>query len=395
MGPALRRATCKYNVDIVLDGEILAWDSGREETIPFGQNATVSKLRRSWMRKQSKIDDRDVGLHSDEQDSKVRSSYFSNTGAAPEEELAGEECWLVYYAFDVLYIDGPDAAKLLEDTVSPHVQPRPTPGTIIHLEGLERKKLLYKLIDAQENEVEVVPTWIVRPTGEMVVGSDYFSPSRPIMECGYRACDLDSLSWTLQQDASTVNRIDSERRGGQSNDEISRARAIAADKIYKIMVEHRRMEGLLFKDLSAPYCLGEMSKSLKYWHKFKPDYYSGSVASDLDCVIIGAYFASGLRHAGKPSSFLCACVDSEDTERFFTLCKVNGGSMRKDVLDDLFQSTGFLKNEETGLYDRGDKWFIEEDRKTIPDFASSNVLYPLPSSSLSSSSHSARLLERI
>ncbi len=57
---------------------------------------------------------------------------------------------------------------------------------------------------------------------------------------------------------------------------------------YKEIVEDQRLEGLLFKDLSAPYVLGDKSKELRYWHKFKPDYFEGSSASDLDLVVGGA-----------------------------------------------------------------------------------------------------------
>jgi hypothetical protein len=377
LGPALRRALSKYNVDVVLDGEILSWDNGRQETIPFGQNRTVALLRQKWMKLSGQIDERDVGLHVHDVDEKVmQTSNISNVGGVTDSDLAGEECWLQYCAFDVLYIGGPDAARLLLDTVSPHIQPCPEPGPIIDLDGLERKKLLYKLINTQEREVEVVATWVVRPTGQTVVGSEYFSPELPTMECGYRASDLDSLSWTLKQTSSAIQELDSERRQGLSDDQISLYRAMAADRLYGIMVDDQRMEGLLFKDLCAPYYLGADSKTLAYWLKFKPDYYNGSVASDLDVVIIGAYFASGMRQAGRPSAFLCGCVDSEDSERFFTLCKVNAGSMKYSVLDELFASTGLGKDEDTGRVEIGDKWFMESDRKTIPEFVTSRTFQP-------------------
>ena len=159
LGPALRRATDKYKLDLVLDGEILAWDSDLQETVPFGQNRTVAKLRKAWMKQNGLLEDRDLLLHKNEKEAKTirtAGSYVSNQSGTPESELTGEECWLEFCAFDVLYIDGPDATKILDETLSPHVQPRPPPGPIINLDGIQRKKLLYKLIDAQEHEVEVV-----------------------------------------------------------------------------------------------------------------------------------------------------------------------------------------------------------------------------------------------
>lgn len=46
IGAPLRDALSKYNVNVILDGEIMAWDGGREEYIPFGANRTVANARR-------------------------------------------------------------------------------------------------------------------------------------------------------------------------------------------------------------------------------------------------------------------------------------------------------------------------------------------------------------
>eukprot|EP00980_Cylindrotheca_fusiformis_P025864 scaffold14741_cov135-Cylindrotheca_fusiformis.AAC.14 len=46
LGPPLRRALSKYTVDVVLDGEVMAWDNRREELVPFGYNRTVANFRR-------------------------------------------------------------------------------------------------------------------------------------------------------------------------------------------------------------------------------------------------------------------------------------------------------------------------------------------------------------
>ena len=365
----------RFNVDVIIDGEILAWDSVRKEVIPFGQNRTVAKLRRTWMQKHGMLDPRDLRLHAGDKDAKeVRMAFVSKKSEeGDEEDFAGQECWLLFCAFDILYIAGPDAETILKETISPHVEPPPKPGSMIDLDGFERKKLLHKLIGEQKHEVELVQTWIVRPTGQAVDGNEYFSPDAPTMECGLPAHQIDSQRWTLKQDANRVQTLDAKRIRGRSDDQVSLSRAAAVDKVYKIMVEERRQEGLLFKDLCTPYYLGERSKSFKYWHKYKPDYEKGE-ASDLDLVIIGAYFATGLRHAGKPSSFLLACVDSHDSEQFFPLCKVNAGSMIRSVLDDLYQSTGFTIDEDTNKVDWGDKWFSEKDRRTIPDFVSTRSL---------------------
>lgn len=361
----------------VLDGEILAYDAVRKETIPFGQNRTVANLRRNWRKKMGLIDDRDSLQHdADKNDNVITTNHIANKlHASLDSDLAGEECWVQFVAFDILYIDGPDAADILKETVSPHIQPRPLPGAITGLDGIERKRLLYRVLNEQEDEVEIVATWIIRPDGQSIRGSDYFRCDRPFVEFGYRVSDLDSLTWTMSQDKASILSLERQRRHHLSNINASELRAGSVNEIYNVMVEDQRMEGLIFKDLSCPYYLGDESKGLAYWHKFKPDYHGGSTASDLDLVIIGAYFASGLRHAGRPSSLLCACADSEDSELFFPLCKVNAGSMRREVLDDMFTSTGFVKDNETGKYDFGQKWFKKHDR-SIPDFVTSRTYQP-------------------
>lgn len=326
------------------------------------------------------LDSRDWGLHNDDVDSNImKATHFSKDatqrGDSDGIALAGQECWLQFVAFDILYLDGPDAASFLEETVSPHVKDRPRPGSIAHLELMERKRLLYRLIEEQENEVVIVATWVIRPNGDTVVGKDYFASDSLIKQCGHPFHHLDSLYWTIQQDPRVVKEIDLDRRRYKSNEQISESRAWSVNKLYSSMVEDRRMEGLLFKDLSTPYYLGDESKSLAYWHKFKPDYYNGAVASDLDLVIIGAYFCSGLRHSGYPSSFLCAAVDSEDGERFFPVCKVNAGSMSNEVLKDFFASTGYVKDDSTEISQVG-HWYAEEDRRSIPDFVTNRVILP-------------------
>ena len=357
-----------------MDGEILAYDAVRQETVPFGQNRTVANLRRRWMQRSGLIDDRDTLRHdADKHDNIIATNHVANRmHSSTDSELAGEECWLQFVAFDILFIDGPDASRLLEETVSSHIQPRPLPGAVTSLDGIERKRLLHRVLKKQDNEVEIVATWVIRPDGEKVDGSDYFRFDDPRLEYGYRLTDVDSLSWTRSQDKATILNLEQKRRNRIANNKVSELRASMVNKIYDVMVEDQRMEGLVFKDLACPYYLGDESRGLAYWHKFKPDYHNGSSASDLDLVIIGAYFASGLRFAGMPSSFLCACVDSEDSDVFFPLCKVNAGSMRQEVLDDLFGSTGFTKNIETGKHDVGQKWFKEEGRN-VPDFVTTRT----------------------
>jgi ATP dependent DNA ligase domain len=155
----------KEGFDVILDGEIIAWDSERKETIPFGNNRTIANLRKKWMKSQGLLDERDQGMHDNDKDNKS----MNTTNSWPDKndqisELAGKECWLQFIAFDILYVDGPGAADLLAQTVSEHIAPRPSAGSVIHLDAFERKKILYKLVEPQADEVEIVQTWIIRPS---------------------------------------------------------------------------------------------------------------------------------------------------------------------------------------------------------------------------------------
>jgi len=327
------------------------------------------------MKKQGLVEARDTDLHADEGDSKtMRMQHMSNALSGPTMELAGEECWLQYIVFDVVYIAGAGSNQLFTNALPRHVGQTIRPGPLTKLDAFERKKLLYALVEPQENVVDIVPTWVIRPNGDRIPGNQYFGP--PSGQNGARTYEADSLTWTLaQENRATVEKADSLRKGNLSDEQIASRRALSVNELYTTMVLDQRMEGLIFKDLNTPYCLGDESKSLAYWHKFKPDYYNGSVASDLDLVVIGAYFASGLRNAGRPSSFLCACVDSTDSDVYFPLCKVNAGTMKNSVLENLFQSTGFTKDDSSGFYDRGHMWFVE-DGNNIPDFVTQRNLIP-------------------
>jgi len=351
---------------------VLAWDSGRNETVPFGNNRTIANFRRKYMEKKGLCDDRDKDIHKDDGENKVLNSSDSYSKMNEAYELAGEECWLLFVAFDILYVDGAKAAELLDETVSDCITPRPEPGSLMGLDGFERKKILHRVLKAQKHEVEIVQTYVVRPNGGYALGSDYFSATNPVMECGWPAYTLDSIECNLSASIPNLDSIHEERRKGRSDDQISQARAWAIDKIYKQAVEDQRMEGLVFKDLSAPYVLGDYSRGLKYWYKFKPDYGGNSVASDIDLVIVGSYFATGLRNAGKPSSYLCACVDQADNRAFFPVCKVNGGSMDVEKQNRLLDLTGFkLKYDDNGGSLDVGKWFREEDHGvSVPDFIS-------------------------
>ncbi|KAL7568203.1 hypothetical protein ACA910_004205 [Epithemia clementina (nom. ined.)] len=370
LGPAIRRAVEEWDLDLILDGEVLAWDNAKKETVPFGNNRTVAKLRRQWMSSQRLLDVRDKNVHLT--DSDIREFPMSMDFAHKDElfpDLAGRDCWLQYIVFDVLYVGGPKAREFLATTISPYLNPEP--GSIVGLDGLERKKILYRLINRQVNEVEIVLTTVVRPDGKSADGSSYFSFDDPITEMGYPAHALDSITGAFHGHIPNLAQIDAERRGNLSDEEISQARADLMNEHYSYIVENLFLEGLLFKDLSTPYVLDKVSRLLSYWRKFKPDYFNGAAASDLDLVVIGAYFATGLRNSGQPSSFLCACIDSNDDNLFYPFCKVNGGSMDSKDLSSFLGKTEFKAAASESALDYG-RWFRIESIDSLPPFVTSH-----------------------
>lgn len=374
LGPSIREAVGRWGVDLILDGEILAWDDGKKENIPFGANRTVAKMRRDWLHSRGFLDDRDRHLHDDEGDDGTKvmnKSFFWNEDAASP-EISGRECWLQFVAFDILYVGGGERAQdLLRTTVSPFLRDDIKPGSILHLDALERKKLLYRIIEPVEKKVEIVLTTVVRPNGESADGQLYFSYDEPLMDNGHPAHLLDSITAAFNGYVKNLPAIDERRRGHMSDEEISKARARIVGVQYKNIVLDLFLEGLLFKDLSAPYVLDNPSRLMGYWRKFKPDYYDGSAASDLDLIVIGAYFATGQRNAGQPSSFLLACLDNDRKDHYFPVVKVNAGSLKQDQLNNLLQETGFRKATKDQKVQTG-QWSWNEDNE-VPWFLSENM----------------------
>jgi ATP-dependent DNA ligase len=283
LGPPLRRALAKYpKLNVILDGEIESWDDSKKCLIPFGENRTVANYRRAYLKHHNMIDPLDEELHSDDDDPNVQrtsAEYFNQKVTVDHQEKVrrGEHFWLKFMAFDILYVDGEDGRRLLEDC---GISSDSSLGSIIHLPLMQRKQLLYRLLTLQENEIEICPTRVIRCNGEFLSGEEYFSTTNPIYEHGYAATELDSTQATIEGKIPDLEAMDEQRMLGRSAAEISRMRARAMESFYVQVVEDYKFEGLVVKDLASPYIMGER----KYWWKFKPDYESGE-AVDIDVSI--------------------------------------------------------------------------------------------------------------
>jgi hypothetical protein len=330
IGPALRKAIGNYDVDVILDGEIISWDDARKEAIPFGVNRTIAEARGEWLRRHGKLEDIDLNLHDEDEDVNVMSTAMFRGFDKPyerdkkdNEDEPGSDCWLKLVLFYILYVGGPDADKLLSLIKHPF-ENKITPGSILNLDCFQRKKILYHLIEPQENMIEIVEAMVIRSDASRVNAVDYFSTTRNA-EHGYDAITLDSTQCALNGAIPNLEEVDNKRRAGRTDAQIDQDRAQGLELFYAEIVDRQCQEGLIFKDLSTPYILGDTSRGLQYWLKLKADYEKLGHASDIDAIVLGAFYATGLSRSGQINHFLMGCLDPESPGTYMTLCKISGG----------------------------------------------------------------------
>lgn len=362
LAPSIRRAIAKWDVDVIFDGEVIAWDNGKQETIPFGNNRTIALARQRWMESQGLVESRDRNLHEGQTDLNVMKPAYVDGDVV--ETIAGSDCWLRYEVFDILYVGGPQAADLISSAaLFPADEVKI--GSIIHFNGFQRKRILHQLVTPQEKEIVLVPALVVRPNGAAVLAEDYFSATSPTKEKGHQASIVDSIEWGL--DASVEEKeVYDHMRGRLSDTELGIRRAEATDRFYSDIVDTRGLEGVLLKDLNACYLL----EGRKYWCKHKPDYEENSELGDIDLIILGAYHGTGMGPSGKLNGFLCGCVDDDNPDTYIAVVKVNGGGVSRDISDQMLAATDYKKQTDTEPWDTG-QWFRGDYQgKVIPDFVS-------------------------
>lgn len=377
LGPALRQALSKYRVNVVLDGEVESWDDGRKQLIPFGSNRTVAINRQFYLAKHGMVEDIDQNLH-ENADGSITDPNVQRVGDAlrflkdqsgkfDDDHEPGKECWLQYLIFDILYVDGPDVKKLFRDCLMD--ESTIEAGSLTDYTLLQRKIILHQLITNQPSRVEIGKSIIVRPNGDCMRAEKYFSVREPVLDDNsHHPAFLDSTQAAIQEaHPPDISELDRKRRKGRSNEEISRLRTDAVAMFYNQIVDEQKMEGLVFKDLASPYVFGQASKSRKFWHKFKPDYDGGET---IDVVILGAYFATGLRHSGQLSHFLCGILDDDHPDLFIPMLNVNGKSTSYDNLARILELTGYRKATSECELDLG-KWEQRDANDDgVPDWIS-------------------------
>ena len=84
-----------------------------------------------------------------------------------------------------------------------------------------------------------------------------------------------------------------------------------------------REEGIMIKDPNSVY---KPNSRKGGWYKIKPEYIDG-LMDDLDLIIVGGYFGSGVR-GGMLSHFMCAVKKSTPSDcdglpEFISFCRVS------------------------------------------------------------------------
>lgn len=103
--------------------------------------------------------------------------------------------------------------------------------------------------------------------------------------------------------------------------------AVQLDKFFLECVE-RGLEGVMAKDLNAPYAAGARKFA---WIKLKKSY-SSKLADTLDVVIIGYYYGKGKRTEFGFGGLLTAVYD-EENQRFRSIAKIGTGFTEKQMQD--------------------------------------------------------------
>ena len=174
--------------------------------------------------------------------------------------------WLSYCVWDVLYVGGPDAKKVIHTARHLFAEDEtiPTGGSLIDLSLMQRKCILHNLIKVIPKVIEHVRGVVVRPDGSVEDDPSTYYLGTGKQEYGTIPAVLDSISLAIcSSRSSATTRFDKQRKAGRTDDEIEKIRAIALDDMYEQVVMTLMQEGLMLKDLMSPYYLGEKGRRIK------------------------------------------------------------------------------------------------------------------------------------
>ncbi len=273
-----------------------------------------------------------------------------------------------------LKIGGPASSELITNAFRKFDSNYPRPrcsGSLLDLDLYQRKVILYELVTSQENVVELVEGIVISSDGKMKESQEYFMHSQPSFKC-FNLMTIDSINCTLDGFVASIDEIDKLRKGKRSDLAIDQERANHLDNYYHEIVYHRCLEGMVFKDLSTPYGLGDKFRCLGYWFKLKNDYEKHGNTADIDVVVVGASYATGLSRSGLLNRFLVGCTDANSLEpvKYMTLGTINGGGMTFEKLGELLTLTGYKINSSKDTIELGNWFKMPNHGKDVPGFIS-------------------------
>lgn len=307
----------------VLDGELVLWHKEHRAYVPFGYlksfiNAAnkgsaagaleTARYRTGGVHGEDPGEEADGALGEDgagdDEEDEDRARISNHQFAYGEKPLLVRDLELVYVAFDVLY--DTDHSVIDRPLRERHAILRRLFRPVPTLPGAD------DLNDDSDGE------------GSGPVASDGSVPLGPEGSGGTK-----TSSMTRGRVEVNVPALDGEKENpdcvvGSSRDDIERALNERIDK---------KEEGLVIKDLAAKWTPGERGPG---WIKIKPDYLP---TEDLDVIIIGGFYGTGVRRGGKIAEYLLGIVETPTVPgaqptHVVSFSKVGIG-MSEDVLDKL------------------------------------------------------------
>jgi len=260
--PWVLRCVTAHNC--ILDGEVVGWDWEHLAFLPFKENRSIVV---------------DLPPPSFSPSSDEGGSGGGRGGGGRGKHDNPQPRTLVYIVFDVVYLDdGPNNTKaLLDECVGATTDVSATerrPGSITHLPLRARRALLERIVRPEHRKLEIVRQQRIEDASTETRLERLMAAFDEALQVGW---------WVLRVGKSIIR---SHRHHHQQNIE----------------------EGLLVKDLESPYVLGERGRGLQYWMKMKAEY--SDLTTNLDVIVLGAYYSEGKRRSGRLASFLLGVAES-------------------------------------------------------------------------------------
>lgn len=220
--------------------------------------------------------------------------------------------WLKFIAYDVVYVSGPDSARIINSAITEYNQAE------------EQERRMYT--DSGDNGSKHVPT--DKEEGKRSSSTSCVQEGGSIIHLPL-SVRRRVLSKVLEVRYGRVEII-------QHKEVISQSSHIRREAL-EAYFDHAMLEGqegLVIKQLTSPYVIGPSSRATNHWMKMKPDY--ANLTSDMDMLILGASYG----HVWNQYGFLMGVKDDLDPTKFHTVCVAGTGLKQEafNTLRDLLQN---------------------------------------------------------